>query len=995
MFQDEVKFLQKIIEKASKKFRRKKFKFDVSKDVKKFFDTIENIGRIDKEIVDIDTRENNNIADLKAVDNNKIISPKAGKTNKTDLNARESNKVAYPNSGENNKIDGLIAGASKNTADLNAEESDKKADLNVGQKKSMDKLMENGEILSVNDQPAHKLQCVVKSTTKGNQTDNSTGESSYNMGNNEVKTQLSNHFTEKLRLNKNKRPDKGNNYQENYALDNKVINGYSKDYDIKSVEYSSIKNKDAATETLNAGNNHGTPKPIVEDIDTNIPSGNIAKFSEESTVSSPLTESDWVKFRDQELHKNGSNAKTKDTKLQSSLDITSIGKDDNVKHNIGKDDNVKHKPDRISVLQELCKRLDTKTNSKILETNSNGKTLDTKNDGKILKTNNNDKMLYSHSNGKRQDNETTRASLQRNKLDSNNVKRVKSKAVGTDDDMFSNVVSHRTVVPVKNDVVVSPRNRNSCRNNEINEVCNVSYDDSNVKAQCSDDSGILNKPKGIIKNWTNDKNHLRRSKSDSSKYSYLRNKKYMEAKKENLRVKFADDIDQFDDTDKEIAHDTDDSVDDVVDDSERDIYLETVNNSINGFQECSRDVSSNFGGDEQQVDSNSELSVSKTVPMKLGRKAESGTMYTEDQAHDKMVVRERGPEDRLLKKFKTALDNFRGSGVVNSNNDSSSNLLATNVDRRKQAIQETGSESKQADQIKFDSGSPTARINTFGVEELENKSNVTEKPKPDMFDLNNFRTTIENLKEEIITTRKKHEKDSTATFVEDSKHFPNKAITEKTGTELSESDAFTNQFDGEFSATKQQQRSDNLTIHDIQNCESPAIPDHHISKSSVTSGEQESEHLAIADHDDSEQSVDKDHVTGHIADHVNDIKAPGVHSPRQTNGLKVSNARIAAYVRRRLKAIELPGQCPATLPLESSLTGSLPKGFSATLNDPASKDSSTTEDYMDSNLDNGGALMAASRSEQTVGSNIKDLVLKHSRTHKQRLPSSKEMLFDS
>ena len=801
VFQDEVRFLQKIIEKASKKFRRRKLKFGVNKDVKKFFDDLESIGNLETEVVDVNAGES-------------------------------TNKDKHDERGANIK-------------DANAQ--------------------------------TREAHCSRKTDAESFKDNNSNGDTTRNSDNNETKMQL--HYdTENSTHEGNERLIIHNNQQKTDPLSDKVTNKYTEGKHIEPVQYESkpVTTKDVVTANFDASTKSEN-KPTETNMEKNTAFESIAESNQESKLNLQLTEADWKQFRDLELNKTRFNPDTKEETPKTSLKIS----------NRGKDDTEKHKPDRISVLQELCKRLDTQNK-------------------------------YSSS--------------QTNKYKSNIIRHTESKAVSTEDEMFSNATSGNT------------RNGGTQDRNDIASLPTEPHatDNSNNKFRCSDDSAAVNQPKGIIKNWMNDNNNLRRSKSDSSKYSYLRDKKHFNDRKGDLHVKFADAVDHSEDTEIEHKIDADDNVDNSV--SGKGLFSRPENNPNNGFQETSQDASSNLKADALQFVNESGNFSGSTFWRDI---YSTLRVSSEHCTQDKPILKVKVPDDNLLQKLKHALDNFKQSDIVKSKNDDSSSLLSNADGNLKQTV--TTDNKKQlkgqtviTSRAKLDSNRLKSDRDETDLDQSRNEALVSQRPKPDIFDLNNFRTTLESLKEEIITTRKKHEKHKPHAYEDESNDSANKATIEKPETERSDSDLCTDQPDSESAA-----------LNDQQDSESPALTDQQDSESSVSE------------------------------DSVRDFKAQRGRYPSQSNGLKVSNARIAAYVRRRLKAIELPSPFPATS-LTSSLTGPLSKHHIKGI----------SKEFADVNSENNGALASASHSEVMLGSNSQDTVQKQTRTNKQRLPSSEEMLFD-
>ena len=990
VFQDEVKFLQKIIEKASKKFRRKKLKFDVNKKVKNFFDTIESIGTIEKEIVDLNsTRENASDGTIE-----KISDQNAGELDKAD-NINEDKAVNIDaDKAVNIKLDKVVNIKVDKAVDIKAGKGDGKASVDaranndthlhrgnsdMGNDKGQERTPHRDSHLPVENNVGSKLTGDIESSTSNSETTIQSHNQSIKSG------PKVNH--ERLGLQ--------NNCQESNVLHNIVNNKHSDWKRVNSTKYEKppIKVKNVATEPLNTGDN---------DAYMSIEDGK-EKTADESTVNTELTEAEWVKFREQERQRNKVNQSVKVENPKPYLEYLARENGDNVTH--------KQKPDRISVLQELCKRLDTQNNTKPLETkndnsaalnskandktftpNNNGENLNAKTNGAVFErnkfdSNDKDKLLYSHDKGERQNAKLNGSVFERHKPITTTVKRVKSRAVGTDDDSISyTLISDKKTIP---DKIIVPRTGNIWGKTSITKVSNVSQDDSAVPIQYSDDSGTFNKPKGIIKNWSKD-NKLRRSRSDSSKYSYLRDKKYMEAKKDCRHVKFADDVDLSDNSDNETPNnginDGDVGVNNV---------SENSNNSIDGFGECGDDALACLRTGALDKSHDSEQSVSR----KVKGKTYSDKRTTEDCKKDKGIVGDTTQDDRMLLKFKTALDNLRGVCVESSNNDNSSNSLRTNLDQRKSTVDAAVRANQEHDNITVPNLKHHSKPQKIENDELKlnkshDRSSVKDIPKPDLFDLNNFRTTIDNLKEEIISARQKHDNDSQRSPSEASKYLANKAnktITDINVTEHGNSNVDKHQFDT-LSDSKDLQGHNSLANSDQQDSDPRNISDHHLSKSSISTDQYvTSEHNLSNDHEDSEPDVSKDHVTDILPDHVtvnvNDFKAPGARGPRQTNGVKVSNARIAAYVRRRLKAIELPSELSDNMSsLSSNFTGS-----SSTNNGNNVINNDTT----DSKLDDSGDSMAAAHPVALMGSTMKDMVFRQPRAQKQRLPSSKEMLFDS
>lgn len=512
----------------------------------------------------------------------------------------------------------------------------------------------------------------------------------------------------------------------------------------------------------------------------------------------PLTEADWKIYRDSELRK-------------SSDDKCSLAEHSGKYHS--------QKVDRMSVLQNLCDRLDAQSKPS----------------------------------------ETIHV---RNKPSSS--RRIKDKAVNTGERLCP---------------AISPRRYKYGENGDksnTSEPVQTSHETITPKenAVVSVDAEVLDKPKGIIKNWPNNKSNLRRSKSDSSKYSYVRDENLLNKDRRNEgklhhHVTFADILD-------EPAGDQE-TVNEYCTEAENLAHELSgeIQNKLDHFSE---------GVSEAEVDAKEIYSYSSGIsPRKGNFSNHSNSLKHSNTETNKMRIVSSEHEQVPLK-YENVLGDPESPEVVNLENIGFTLAAAEAIETSHIMVNEEVQDRNNS-QYNADGG-----LNSQTLEK---------------FDLNSFRSTIEKLKNEF--TDKRHE------------------------TNRSRSNTITNDA--------------SLTESDSEGSAEPL---------------------------DAESSVSEDCGL--------DDKTPSGYSRLQSNGVKVSNARIAAYVRRRLKPEEYPSSSP-TRSLMSSYTDSLfARGQRSSKHLTGTKEKSKA-DLTPSTL----TLEHASRTTSQ----------KQLRPIKEPLPSSEEMLFDT
>ena len=421
MFHEEVRFLQKIMEKTAKTFKRKKLKFQVNKEVREFFDNLETIGVVDTEIIESSGSQTHLQSPMKEIRHDIHA-------NDTQLNGEESHfDLGHKNMHLDDK--------GYNTDPNNKDKFLKGKDSELKMKTKDQQLNSKESDLVIENKHTH-----ISESNSGRQKTNS-------------------------KLNGN---DAGINKQ---YLAFKQTEKHDPISSVCSRKEASTKEETTKEETKSTvmgrdGNkgNAATADNItssITDAENYFPQ-TLKVNATETKTDIVLTEEDWIRYRETEL-----NHVTVKPQSETYSSTTIVGTEN---------ENVVHKPDRRSVLQDLCKKLETHTRES------------------------SDKTVLGH-----------------------RVEDGRDKAVNTEDQ----TTFYST--------------QRSCIPNWKPQIHDKNQDfSSNV-----DDYKASNKPKGIIKNWPNSKSSLRRSKSDSSKYSSLKSgltikEKDLTEKKTHHHVTFAD-----------------------------------------------------------------------------------------------------------------------------------------------------------------------------------------------------------------------------------------------------------------------------------------------------------------------------------------------------------------------------------------------------------------------------------------------------------------------
>ena len=596
------------------------------------------------------------------------------------------------------------------------------------------------------------------------------------------------------------------------------------------------------------------------------------------------TEDDWIRYRDTELNK----VHDTDDKNVNNSGLVSTNKDKI------------HTKDRMSVLKDLCDRLDTETNK--------------------------DSHLYS------------------DKL----VLEKRNAITPKEEETYSVDISYKT------------RNTDNIYVIKTENQTKDGTETNNTK-----EPNAVNKPKGIIKNWTKTKSSLRRSKSDSSKYSSIRNNSRWndraDTERKHRHVKFAD---------------------------------------TNSIEPDMEPINGNNIYNETHFDSNG-LKGSDTIDAKGGDIANKSISMSEASQHatTEPIQQRRRNEFSLTEKSSSHLKGMKQF----PDNESNSLTEASNSNRFVSDCNIFCSSAENSD--------------WYG-----NKSSWTKKPSTRLKDTQEFSEPESNsLTESAISNRVVPDSN---TFRESAEKFDCYG-NEFSRREKSSSARFKDTKD--LSVPKNNRLTEaeisntfvpdsNMFRKPVENSESSDNNSHIITKTEsfdYIGGLQQFETETSANDITSNKPVQNeyDNYTDTSVETKETHKLNGGHS----NGLKYSTARIAAYVRRRLKGDEAPdsflfltGKTYATHPPTAGaltqddamkfsnrqIIGSNRYNSSASqLNDKYLNTSGTrVRPNLDASNRNFTQISDGAEKQETDAQNGVDRM---TRSNKTRLPSCEEMLFEN
>ena len=512
VFQEEVRFLRKIIEKAAQKFRRKKLKFEVNKKLKNVFDHLEAIGQIDFEPVDNIDHGNHGVLTDEVKPQSKTmldsepvlpfeITPRLA-VNKTLSDTDDvDTKSVTPSTryAENIIIARTITPTTFSDSDINVETR------NLSPTKSCEK-----PAVAARSLTPTKFRNANNNTTYNKTSPAQTGNESSLVTRNSNSTKLSeSEGVVEIRSSKPTKPSRETIVNRSltptkFRNDNNIVTKrqsspskhnnekpattriliptkYSNDDSTVTTRCVTPTKKTVATRSVtptkfsNEGNVNVkrclTPTKVGKRENTSITEPSALLMTTEINQSEANnfkhkqeripTEDDWIRYRDLELNKtNRTHRKhVNNPKLVTNLDIC----------------NKIQSKDRMLILKDICDRLDIS----------------------------NSKELHLHS--------------------------------GNEGSENISEISHED----ENDSIsVSYKTRNTSNEPFGNHYVSENLSSSDNEREKINDIEKLNKPKGIIKNWSRGKRDLRRTKSDSSKYSRLRNS-ISQKKGKGRHVKFA------------------------------------------------------------------------------------------------------------------------------------------------------------------------------------------------------------------------------------------------------------------------------------------------------------------------------------------------------------------------------------------------------------------------------------------------------------------------
>ena len=513
VFQEEVRFLRKIIEKAAQKFRRKKLKFEVNKKLKNVFDHLEAIGQIDFELVDnignerqgaltdevksqsktmIDSEPvlpfeitprlsvNKTLSDTDSVDT-KSVTPSTRcaeniiiartitptKFSDSDINV-ETRNLTPTKSSENPAVVARSLTPTKFRNENNNSAYNKTSpsqtsneSILITRSSNSTKLSESEGIVEIRSskptRPSSETIVVNRSLTPTKFRNDDTIV-------NKRQSSPSKHNNEKTATTRISIPTKYSNDDSTVAT--RCVTPTKKIVATRSVTPTKFSNEGSVNvkrclTPTKVGKRETTsitePSALLMTTEINQSETNNIKHKQERIP----TEDDWIRYRDLELNKtNRTHRKhVNKPKLVTNLDIC----------------NKIQSKDRMLILKDICDRLDI-SNSKELH-------------------------LHSGNGG------------------SENISEISH-----EDENGSISVSYKT--------------RNTSNEPFDNHYVSENLSSSDNEREKMNVIEKLNKPKGIIKNWSRGKRDLRRAKSDSSKYSSLRNS-ISQKKGKGRHVKFA------------------------------------------------------------------------------------------------------------------------------------------------------------------------------------------------------------------------------------------------------------------------------------------------------------------------------------------------------------------------------------------------------------------------------------------------------------------------